>query len=137
GVLARLKRIIRAKRLHAQDLVILHGSLRRSGEFVFSSFGYPAPLLYRPGRGLLPHRRQGRSVTQSLVMQPGDIMFLCCDDYHRALSGDPAHFAGIMELNRELPLLKLRSTLVRSLSERAGAGGSDRLLVMVRMEEGR
>lgn len=135
GVLARMKRIIRAKRLHAQDLVILHGSLRRSGEFIFSSFGYPAPFVYRPGKGIDRHRRQGRSVTQSLMIQPGDIMLLCCDAYYRALAEDPAHFTEIIERNRELQLTKLRSTLVRSLAEKSGGGSSDRLLVIVRMEE--
>jgi len=135
GVLARMKRIIRAKRLHAQDLVILHGSLRRSGEFLFSSFGYPEPFVFRPGKGSDRHRRQGRSVTQSRVIHPGDIMLLCCDAYHRALAEDPAYFTEIIERNRELQLTKLRSTLVRSLAEKSGGGSSDRLLVMVRREE--
>ena len=41
-----------------------------------------------PGR-IDRHRRQGRSVTQSLMIQPGDIMLLCCDAYYRALAEDP------------------------------------------------
>ncbi|MCU0845214.1 MAG: SpoIIE family protein phosphatase [Spirochaetes bacterium] len=135
GVLARMKRIIRAKHLHAQDLFIMHGSLKQNGEFFFSSYGYPAPLVYRRGGGLHPHRREGRGATQSLRMQPGDIMILCCDSFYRALVENLPAFADVIERNHGAPLSRLRSAMIRSLAESTGQGSSDRLLIMVRMEE--
>jgi hypothetical protein len=135
GVLTRMKRIIRAKRLHAQDLIIMHGSLRRNGEFVFSSYGYPAPLVYRRGGGLHPHRREGRGATQSLRMQPGDIMILCCDSFHGVLVENLASYGDLIERNHGAPLSRLRSYIVRALSESVVDGTSDSLLVMVRMED--
>lgn len=113
----------------------MHGSLRRNGEFVFSSYGYPAPLVYRRGGGLNPHRREGRGATQSLRMQPGDIMILCCDSFHGVLVENLASYGDLIERNHGAPLSRLRSYIVRALSESVVDGTSDSLLVMVRMED--
>ncbi len=136
GVLARMKRIIRARRLDAQDLIIMHGSLHRDGEFIFSSYGYPDPLVYRRGEGLQPHRREGRGSARSLRMRPGDIMILCCDSFYRTIIGNLPGFGELIERDSGAPLSRLRSSMVRSLSEDRPAATNDRLLVMVRMGEG-
>jgi hypothetical protein len=68
-------------------------------------------------------------------MQPGDIMILCCDSFYRALVENLPAFADVIERNHGAPLSRLRSAMIRSLAESTGQGSSDRLLIMVRMEE--
>jgi hypothetical protein len=137
-VLTRLNRIAREKGLQREELIILHGTVKQSGEFSFINDGYPSPLLFRrKEKKLQPVRGNDKNSTQSVKLHPGDMCILACEHFHELLDGGGEYFSEFIARHMESSTTKIRGLIGGELKKRSSTTGLDALLMIIRFEENR
>ncbi len=117
-----------------EEMAVIVGSLNQKGSFTMSNHGYPPPFIFRRAQGSLGKipKRLRFDETKARI-EEGDLLIICCETFHAALSRDTEKYAGVIVENSSLPLSRLRGALIKSLP-REDEG--DTLLILARLEEG-
>ncbi len=135
-VVSRLNRGIRDRELLNEDLALLHGSIKQSGEISMRNDGYSSPMIYRKKTaGLRVLDRRSSRAVRNITLGPGDIFVICCESFNSAIRRDPARYSEILSRYSEGSLGKIVTALARELLETGEDDASDRLLMLVRMED--
>jgi hypothetical protein len=129
------------------DLMILHSSIKQSGEFSCFSSNYPAPLYYEKSTGKIinPAAKGSGLKYLKIKMNPGDIIIVHCSNYYEILKSDIEHYQKTINKNNSLPLKEIRNIMVKMLNDfnkinksknkKTYREGEDQLLILIGMED--
>lgn len=137
-VVSRLNRHFIANPAALQFFTMIYGVLDlRSAEFRYVSAGHLSPILFRPGRPPVVRETGGVPAgllaaatydEHSLVLSPGDRLFLCTDGVFESETGSGQELGveGLLDRlgqNRDLPLEDLLTSVMRSVEEWSAPSG--------------
>ncbi len=123
------------RELVEQEIAIICASLGRDGAFAWSNNGYPAPFIYRNSDRTLERLAQARrGILDSVTLESGDCLIICCETYAAALEGQAERAAETIGSNAGAPASRLLNTLVKAVAAKGGAEEKDKLFILIRME---
>jgi hypothetical protein len=132
---SRLKTITEKNLLEGR-LSLFHSSLRQNGHVSYCSEGYPPPLVFKKSlKFLYPLKIKGKGKPESVKLEPGDILIVCCEPYFAEITENNARFTEILAGHDHAPLGRIRSHFVKVLGAREEGEEKDKLLILVAMEE--
>ncbi|MBN2400956.1 MAG: GAF domain-containing protein [Spirochaetes bacterium] len=140
----KLKKFVKERDVLNGDLMILHSSIKQSGEFICYCSNYPAPFLYHKSQKKIVHpASKGRGLEFLTVkMKPGDIIIVPCSYYSEIIKSNITQYSKILNKNSSLPLEDIKNILVKIINDskktikiKNTSESEDQLLILISMED--